>query len=461
MTYNVQKRGSMFTGLLLILLGVIFLIDRFDPSLGIGHVIRLYWPALLILWGLAKLIDHLAARSTGQTRAPLLSGGEASLLILLAVVLSAFTFRDWIRGRYPDLDIEFPPFHQTYSRSEDLAPRTISAGARISIETARGDITVSGDGGNELRVSVTKSAPASTDAAAGERMQDVTGVIEQTGDSYRIYPARQDDFRGRVSVGFEVHVPKSASVVIHTASGDITATGIAGSIDARADHGDVVIYDAGADVTAVLDRGDARILGVAGNVRLTGQGDDVEIADVAGDATLDGAFIGSIRVRNVAKTTRYTLRYGLRRLPWSEVSATHMTGQLELDAGDISLSGVTGAAKLVTHNKDIDVENVAGQLDVANEHGDIKVAFATPPRADVNITNDGGAVEVTLPAESSFDVSAVSRSGDVESDFGDRSQTTANEGDTERFHGHFGAKPGAPAITVATSYGTIHLRKPH
>lgn len=461
MTNNGQQRSSMFTGLLLILLGVIFLLDRLDPFLGIGHLIRLYWPGLLILWGLAKLIDHLAARSTGQTRAPIISGGEASLLILLAVVLSAFTFRDWIRGHYPNLDIEFPPFHQMYSRSEDLAPRTISSGARISIETARGDITVSGDGGNELRVSVTKSAPGPTDEAAGERMKDVTVVIEPAGDGYRIYPARQDDFRGRVSVGFEVHLPKTASVVAHTASGDIAATGIGGSIDARADHGDVVIHDAGADVAAALDRGDTRILGVAGNVRLTGQGEDVEIADVAGDATMDGAFIGSIRVRNVAKTTRYTLRYGLQHLPWSEVSATQMTGRLELDAGDISLSGVTGAAKLVTHNKDIDVENVAGRLDIANEHGDIKVASATPPRADVNITNDAGAVEITLPAESSFDVSAVSRSGDVESDFGDRSQTTANEGATERFHGHFGTKPGAPAITIATSYGTIHLRKPH
>ncbi len=454
MTHNGQQRSSMFTGLLLILLGVIFLLDRFDPSLGIGRLIRLYWPGLLILWGLAKLIDHLAARRTGQTRAPILSGGEAALLILLAVVLSAFTFRDWIRGHYPNLDIEFPPFHQTYSRSEDLAPRTISPGAHISIETARGDITVDGDDGNELRVSVTKSAPASTDAAAGERMKEVTVVIEPEGDGYRIYPARQDDFRGRVSVGFEVHLPKTASVVAHTASGDIAATGIAGNIDARTDHGDVVIHDAGADVTASLERGDARILGVAGNVRLTGHGDDVEIADVAGDATLDGAFIGSLRVRNVAKTARYTS-------PWSNVSVTHLTGRLQLDAGDLSLSGVTGAATVVTHNKDIDVEDVAGRLDIANVHGDIRVAFATPPRADVNITNDAGAVDITLPAESSFDVSAVSRSGDVESDFGDRSLTTANEGDTERFHGHFGAKPGAPAITITTSYGTIHLRKPH
>lgn len=442
----------MFAGLLLILLGVIFLLNRFDPSLGIGRLIRLYWPCLLILWGLAKLIDHLAARRTGQTRAPILSGGEAALLILLAVVLSAFTFRDWLRGHYPNLDFELPPFHQTYSRSEDLAPRTISAGARVSIETARGDITVDGDGGNQLRVSVIKSAPASTDAAAGERMKDVTVVIEPVGDGYRIYPARQDDFRGRVSVGFEVHLPRTASVVAHTASGDIAATGIAGNLDVRAEHGDVVIHDAGADVTAALDRGDARILGVAGNVGLTGQGDDVEIADVAGDATLDGAFIGSIRVRDVAKTTRCTS-------PWSDVSVTHMTGQLELDAGDLSLSGVTGAAKVVTHNKDIDVENVAGRLDIANVHGDIKVAFATPPRADVNITNDAGAVEITLPAESSFDVSAVSRSGEVDSDFGDRSLTTANQGDTERFQGHFGATPGAPAITIATSYGTIHLRK--
>ena len=67
MTEGRHQRRSIFPGLLLIVLGAIFLLHRFDPAFGVGHLIRVYWPLLIILWGVAKLIDHFAAQSTGQS----------------------------------------------------------------------------------------------------------------------------------------------------------------------------------------------------------------------------------------------------------------------------------------------------------------------------------------------------------------------------------------------------------
>ena len=57
MSNGMPNRRSIFGGLLLIVLGVLFLIDRFDPAFRLGHLVRLYWPVLIILWGVAKLID--------------------------------------------------------------------------------------------------------------------------------------------------------------------------------------------------------------------------------------------------------------------------------------------------------------------------------------------------------------------------------------------------------------------
>jgi hypothetical protein len=56
-----STRSSLFTGLLLILLGALLLLHRFDPALGVGHLSRHYWPVLIILWGVARLIEHLSA----------------------------------------------------------------------------------------------------------------------------------------------------------------------------------------------------------------------------------------------------------------------------------------------------------------------------------------------------------------------------------------------------------------
>jgi DUF4097 and DUF4098 domain-containing protein YvlB len=449
-----HRSSSIFAGLLLILLGVIFLAEHLDPALGIGRLIRLYWPVLLILWGIAKLMDHLAARRAGQARAPILSGGEAALLVLLALILSGFVFRDWIRDHYPDLNIEVPSFHQPYAQSWQLASKTIPAGAHVVIETARGDITVHAGEGNELAVSVKESASAPSESLARERMKNVQVAIEQTGNGYLVHPARQGVFRGGVNVDLEVQVPKTSSLAAHTAHGDIHASGIGGSVEARTESVDIEIRDAGSDVTAALQSGDARITRVGGNVRVTGRGSDVEVADVAGDATIDGIFLGSGRVRNVKGTTRCTS-------PWLDLTVAHLGGRLEIDANQIEISDASGPAKIATHNKDIEVQNVAGPLDITDAHGDIKVVYSSPPRDDVNIADDAGAVELTLPANSRFAVSAVSRFGEVESDFDDVSLQGAPEESKGRLSGQFGDQRGTPGpkITIATSYGTIRLRK--
>jgi len=447
-----QNRSSFFAGLLLILLGVIFLLNRFDPMLGLGHLIRLYWPLLIILWGVARLIDHLSSRHAGQARPALLSGGEAALLVLIAIVLGAFVFRDWIRDHYGDLDIEIPPFNQRYSKSIALPTQTIPAGARIEITTGRGNITVHAGDGKTLVVSATKSAPGASEAAAQERMKHMDIEIAPQGNDVRIRPVNQDTGGAWVNVDLDVQVPKTSNLLIDAAHGDIQVSGVAGNIDAHAENGDVEIHDAGGTVSAQLQKGDARIADVRGDLHVSGRGDDVEVTDVRGGVTIDGAFLGSTRVRNVAKTTRCTS-------PWFDVTIVHMTGRMELDPSDINISDVTGDVRLVAHNKDVDVENVGGELDIVDSQGGVKVGYSAPPLANVNVANDSGDVDLTLPAPSGFELSATSRSGDVESDFEGPSLKPVNDEETGRLNGRYGG-PG-PRITIATTYGTIHLRKSH
>jgi DUF4097 and DUF4098 domain-containing protein YvlB len=257
-----------------------------------------------------------------------------------------------------------------------------------------------------------------------------------------------------VNVDLDVQLPKTASVTLQTPHGDINASAIAGAVDARTEDGDIEIHDAASDVAARLEKGDARITGVAGNVALKGRGNDVEIGEVTGNATLDGPFLGSTTVRKVKGTTRITS-------PWADLTIVQLTGRLEMDSGDIQISDAGGGAKLQTHNKDINAENVAGQLDVVDSHGDVKVVYANPPREALNVTNDAGEVDVTLPGRSSFLISAFSRSGEVDSEFEDPSLRMTGDEKDGRLDGQFGSKSGAPGpkITITTSYGTISLRK--
>lgn len=454
MTEGRHQRRSIFPGLLLIVLGAIFLLHRFDPSFGVGHLIRVYWPLLIILWGVAKLIDHFAAQNTGQSRAPLLSGGEAALLVLLAFVLIAFGFRDWLNERFPELDIEIAPFQQSFSQSRQLAGQEIPPGAHVLIETARGSITVHGGDGRDLRADVNESSPGANESAADARMKSVDVIIEQTANGYNVHPVHQTDFDGAVTVDLDVQVPKTANLTLHTSHGDINVSAIGGVVDARTENGDIEIHDAASDVFAQLQKGDARISGIGGNVTLKERGNYSEIADVVGDVTVEGPILGSTVVRKAGKTTRITS-------PWSNVTFEHLSGRLELDSSDIQLSDVAGPARIQTRNKDVTAENVGGQLDIVSSHGDVKVVYATPPAAPLSITNDSGGVDVTLPAKSSFEIAAFSRSGEVNSDFEDPSLKTTDESRDGRLNGQFGGKSGTPGpkITITTSYGTIELHK--
>jgi DUF4097 and DUF4098 domain-containing protein YvlB len=449
-----RRRRSIFPGLLLIVLGLIFLLHRWDPALGIGHLARIYWPLLIVLWGVAKLIDHFIAERTGQLRAPLLSPGEAVLLIILAFVLIVFGMRDFVHERAPWLHIDVPALHDQYSRSRAIAPQSIPADAHVTIETGRGHITVHGSSGSDLRATANESANGENESEADERMNSVQVVVEKTTNGYSVHPIHQSDFSQIVGVDLEVELPKTATVTLRTPHGDIAVSSIAGSIDARTENGDIEIHDAGGDVTAQLEKGDVRIDSVAGNVMLKGRGDDVEIADVKGNVTLDGPFVGSTVVRKVAGTTHIAS-------PWADLSIAQLTGRLEMDSGDLDVSDVGGSARLQTHNKDIDAENIGGQLDIGNSHGDIKVVCAVPPREAINIKNESGDVELTLPGKSSFQIAAYSRSGEATSEFESPSLRTTGEQRDGKLEGQFGGNPGtsAPTITVNTTYGTISLHK--
>ena len=445
------QRSSIFAGLLLILLGVLFLLHRFDPDLGIGRLIGRYWPVLLIIWGIAKLFDHLSAQRSGTPRPPVLSGGEAALLVLLVAVLGGIWVTDYIHHKNPNFELDnLGIFSQKHSETEELPPMAIPAGSAVTVQTGRGNLMIHSGEGSDIRVEVSKSGSGSTESAARERMKEVRVLIERSGGGYLVHAVDQGESRGAVAADLDVELPKNVVLTAISARGDISISDVTGAITASTPNGDVEIHNAGSDVSVEMQKGDARITDVAGNVRVSGKGNQVEISDVAGDALVNGDFFGPIRARSVKKTTHYASQR-------TDLTLLHLTGQLELDSGQIEISDVAGFAKIATHNQDVQVENVADRLDIADSHGDIEIRYSQPPREEINVVDESGEVDLTVPANSSFQISAVSRSGEVQSDFEDSSLKLTNDNDTGRLNGSVGSR--GPKISIATSYGTIYLRK--
>src|SRR6202035_2132590 len=81
-----RPRRSLAGPFVLIVVGAVFLMGTMRVlSIGrLAHLFANYWPALLIIWGVIKLIEHQRAQREGY-RAPGIGGGGVVLIVMIVV----------------------------------------------------------------------------------------------------------------------------------------------------------------------------------------------------------------------------------------------------------------------------------------------------------------------------------------------------------------------------------------
>ena len=448
--YRRGRHGPM-GGVLLVLLGVLFLVHNFNPDIRAWHLLARWWPVLLILWGVARLIDNIGARRSGSAPGPLLTGGEIFLFILVILAAGAITNAEKYMP-YINIDDDADmPFGQHAQVTEELPAKPVKPGAEILIQAQRGDITVDGTDEAEIRVVAKKNGFAMDEETAQQRARAVSVRLVETARGYEVRPWTSGSGEARTRTDLEVHVPKHSVVTVKTENGDVHVCDIDGNVTATTAHGTLEVCNAGGDVHVEISRGDVRVLTAKGNVRLTGKGSEVEIDDVSGDASMEGEFYGPIRARNIAKGIHFVSSR-------TDLTVGALPGRMEMNSGDLSMDDASGNIQLSTREKDVVLENVTGRLRVENKRGEVTVRLRQAPKEDLSISNESGGVELALPASASFDVDAVARSGEISNDFDDPDLKITEDGHgNNTLRGKRGAK--GPRIELRTSYGQIRLRK--
>jgi DUF4097 and DUF4098 domain-containing protein YvlB len=445
------RRRPIFSGLVLILLGSLFLAQNFRPEMRVWEIFRDYWPVLLIIWGLAKMFDYAAARRTGNATPPAFTGGEFFLLLLLFAFGGAVGFFDWARNN-PEMDIDWGPWEQRYSFSEETVQRNIKPASTISVATDFGDITVLPEETSDIRVVAMKSIGGfGNESNAKSRADQVKVEISESTGGYAVQLV--DQTRGRhvrVRVNLEVHVPKQAGADVRTTRGSIKVNGLAGTILADTQRGDLEIRDAGKDVQVQIRSGDLQISNVKGNVRVQGRGSDLDISDVAGEASIEGEYTGTTRVKNVAKNVHFLSQR-------TDLTIGALPGRMELDSGDLRVYDANGNITVTTSHKDIRMDNVNGRIQINNSKGDVELRLKDAPKDEIEVNNESARIDVTLPANSAFEIQASSRNGDADSGFSGPELKQTNENSMARLEGKIGTR--GPQIRLKTTYGTVSLRK--
>ncbi len=448
---NPRPRGSsLFSGLLLMFVGVLLLLHNYR-GFSIGHVLGHWWPLILIFWGAIKLYERTAANRSGEPGAARISSGEIFLFLglvsLLGLVVAIEHAPQHLPGEIPGIEIG-----DKFGFDLNVPTKVVPADARITIRNSRGDITVRSSNEPQIRIAGKKNAKAWSESDA-QRVADRASVeIVQNGDGYEVHPTGIRPGDSRLSLDLDVAIPKKAGLTIRNERGDITVADMAKAVNVSSGIGDIEVRDNAGDVTIDARKGDIKVSDTHGNVKLSGHGGEVNISGASGGLTIDGEFYGPIRADKIAKGVRFISQR-------TDLTLTQLTGHMEAGSGNLEIADAPGNLSLRTNSYDVSIENAGGKVKVDNRNGSVDVRFSTPPKEDIDLNNSSAGITLSLPESSSFEILADCHSCDIDSEFSaDSLKRTSTESGNSHLEGKYGGGRG-PKITLKTSYGSISLRR--
>jgi DUF4097 and DUF4098 domain-containing protein YvlB len=248
-------------------------------------------------------------------------------MLLVAAPLAAQEDRDRDRDR----DDEY--------RSRIDTTVTIDRGGTVELSLVAGEIEVTGTSGDRVRVNaVSERGLLRFDASRSRVVLEVRSERGRTGETR-----------------YEVSVPTGTRVIMRSVSGELSATGVNGEVEAHTVSGDIDIADAATRAEFESVSGEVSVARVRGNVRGSAVSGALMIENVNGEVDVE-TVSGEITLANVQSR-------------W--VQAATVSGEVEFEgtidpAGRYELGSHSGTVRLMLIgdvNATVNVETFSGSID--------------------------------------------------------------------------------------------------
>jgi len=453
------RRRSLSGPLILIIIGVFALLRTMHvidwPVL--HHWFAHWWPLLLILWGIIRLVEYYSDQQHGYP-ARRMGGGAVFLLIILVFAGLAATKSENINWRALqgniDMDDGDNPWEnwfggQTYTFNNTAEQPLPANNATLRVLSDYGDVTINTWDDNKIKVDAAKKIRADENSDGNKFDTETRPTITIDGNTVTV-SANTAGAGGNVSVrsDLQIWVPANVAVDVATRKGDVTVRQRNANVKASNSKGSITVEDVKGNVE--LDergKGDIHIARIDGPVTVNGQVDDSTITDVSGDVKLTGDFYGDMQLSKLAKGFTF-------RSSRTDLELAKLDGDLNMNPGDLRANNLTGPIRVMTKSTDIHFDDLSGELRVENSNGNIEVHSSK--LGPIDITNETGDVHVVVPAKAGFQIDAHTHNGDINhSDFSGL-RTENNNGDT---HTTGSVGGGGPTVKVNSQHGDIELRK--
>ncbi len=447
-----RYRRSIAGPLVLIVIGLIFLLRNFGMRFPLWHFFGRWWPLLLILFGVIRLIEYSMGQRQGYRRGGLGAGTVLLLVLIVIVGLSAHYSSDidWggVRNQI-QMDDDLGGIFGTAYTFDDTLQQTFPAHGNLRVVCDHGSLNIAPADDNNLRVVVHKKVYAQNQNDANKYNDSTKPQITVTGNSVVLNANTNGAGEHGVQADMDIFVPHDATLDVASKRGDVTVNDRKADVKVMLQHGDVSVNDVAGMVSINLQNGSLRVSKIAGDLDVEGHIDNVTVDEVAGAVHLNGDFFDDIRLSKIAKTVAF-------KSSRSDMQIASVPGDLEIAGDEVRGSDLTGPSRLITRSKDIHMENVSGDLQVETTNGDIEVHAADKlPLGRISISSKRGDISLVLPPKAGFQVQATTSKGDITSEF-DAVKVDESNG-SARASGAVGN--GVSKLQINTDTGDIRITK--
>jgi len=436
--------------LVLITIGVLFLLRTtgvISFAAFRGWMVH-YWPLLLIVWGVAKLLEHIWARQRGEPT-PRLGAGGIVLLVFFILFGTAFTSTanwNWRGiGNEMGADSDWGNwFGQHYDFTDNFA-QPLAGGSEIKILTARGDINVTASEDNQVHAVVRKSVQSDSQESANRLNESTRPKFIQQGNVWLLDLTSGDFEKARFDL--DLQLPKQVALSLATRRGNLSVSEHDGNIDLSTDRGDLTADNVKGSASLHIRHGSVTIKQITGNVQVDGEVEDGTVADVSGTLDFNAGYNGNVELSHIGQ------RLHLKSVR-TDLQLAKLDGEISLGHGDIRASSVAGPVKLTTRSNEVHFEDVSGEVEVENRNGVVAIK-PKAPLGSIDISNAHGGIELEMPPSAGFRLDAQSTSGNIDvNDFGVNVDNQRRDATARATIGK-----GGPDIRLRTDRGSIQIRK--
>jgi DUF4097 and DUF4098 domain-containing protein YvlB len=446
------RRRSFAGPLVLIALGVVFLMGTMGilSRARMWHLFANYWPALLIVWGLVKLIEHQQTQRAGLRSSGIGAGGIflAIMIVVFGLVATQLEHVNW-SGIRDQMNWDDPDLSNIFGESysfDDHLEQDFPAGAALKVIDTHGAVSVHASDDSKITVTVRKRIGADSQSDADKYNGETKPTITTTGTLVTLDAKAEAAGEHAVEIDLDISLPRKAAVSISSRRGDVQLVGREGNVDISAQHSDTSIEEVTGNVKVSQEKGSVKIEQIAGDVHVEGRVNEVSVSDVKGGAQLDGEFQESVKLARIAKTVTF-------KSARTDMEFSRIDGSLDLDSDELHAEELTGPLRLNTGSKNIQLDGVSGDVRLQDNDGSVEVAMRT--LGNVQIDNRNGTIQLSLPEKPGFRLDARTRDGEIQADF---PELKIDNGDSEgKASGSVGN--GAAHIVLNNEHEGIEIRK--